>query len=219
MNYRDRRHAGRQLALALEPFSGCPDLVILALPRGGVPVALEVALALAAPLDVFVVRKLGVPGQPELAMGAIASGAVQVLNGEVIHALGIPDRRVAEVAARELAELHRRELAYRGQRAAPELEGRVVILVDDGLATGSTMRAAVAALRRLAPQQIVVAVPVGAASTVASLELDADQVICLLMPDDFLAVGDWYDDFAQTSDDEVRRLLDAAARSLAERSS
>jgi putative phosphoribosyl transferase len=215
MRFPDRRAAGRLLGRQLEEFAGRADVLVLALPRGGVPVACEIARTLAAPLDVFVVRKLGVPGQEELAMGAIATGGVRVLNGEVVRALEISPDQIEEIAEREERERQRRELAYRGLRGFSEIEGRTVILVDDGLATGSTMRAAVAALRRLSPQQIVIAVPVGARSTCDSLALDADRVVCLHSPPDLFSVGEWYADFAQTTDQEVRQLLEEAAQARA----
>ena len=210
--FEDRTEAGRRLAAGLAGYSGRSDLVVLALQRGGVPVAYEVARALDAPLDVFLVRKLGVPGQPELAMGALASGGVRVLNEDVIRALCIPEAAIDEVARREQAELQRRELAYRDGRSAPEVEGRTAILIDDGLATGSSMRAAAAALRAKRPARIVVAVPVAAAETCAELEAEVDEVVCLRTPEPFYAVGLWYDDFEQTTDDEVRDLLARAAR-------
>jgi putative phosphoribosyl transferase len=188
--------------------------LVLALPRGGVPVGLEVAQALGAPLDVFLVRKLGVPGHRELAMGALASGGVRVLNPAVVDALGLPGAVLDAVAAREQAELERRARAYRGDRPPPDVRGRTVVLVDDGLATGSTMRAAAAALRRLGPARLVAAVPVAAPETCAALRADADvdAVVCAVTPARFLAVGVWYEDFAQTTDDEVRRLLRLAAQ-------
>jgi predicted phosphoribosyltransferase len=208
---RDRRQAGRRLAQKLGDYAGRSDVIVLGLPRGGMPVALEVARALAAPLDVFVVRKLGVPGHRELAMGAIASGGVRVLNDEVVRLLGIPPERLDAVVAEERRELERREVLYRGNRAPLDLQGRTVILVDDGLATGSTMRAAVAAARRLHPQRVVVAVPVGSRSACEVLAAEADQVICLSMPEPFGSVGQWYEIFGQTSDEEVRELLAEAA--------
>ncbi len=211
MLYRDRREAGRFLARQLTEYAGRPDVVVLALPRGGVPVAYEVARALGAPLDVFLVRKLGLPGHEELAMGAIASGGVRVLNEDVVHALGISEDVVATVVAEELQELKRRERAYRGNRPAPDVRGKTVILIDDGLATGSTMRAAVAALRQQGPARIVVAVPVGAPETCAELQEEADEAICAQTPDPFYAVGLWYRDFSQTTDEEVRDLLERAA--------
>ena len=210
MRFRDRTDAGQQLAKRLSRFANRSDVVVLALPRGGVPVGYEVARALHAPLDVFLVRKLGLPGHEELAMGAIATGGVRVVNDEVVRRLGVPEAMIDEVAAEELKELKRRERSYRADRSAPNVKDRTVILVDDGLATGSTMRAAVAALRRLHPAWIVVAVPVGAADTCATLAEEADEVVCVSMPEPFYAVGSWYEDFGQTSDDEVRALLDAA---------
>jgi putative phosphoribosyl transferase len=208
--FRDRTEAGQLLAEQLTAYAGRPDVLVLALPRGGVPVASEVARALGAPLDVFVVRKLGVPGHEELAMGAIASGGVCMLNDDVVQALRIPRQVIEAVAARELRELERRERAYRGDRPAPEVRGRTVILVDDGLATGSTMRAAVAALRRLGPSRIVVAVPTAAPATCEEFRHEADECVCDITPDPFYAVGLWYEDFSQTTDDEVRELLERA---------
>jgi putative phosphoribosyl transferase len=207
MRFRDRSDAGQQLAARLSEYADRTDVLVLALPRGGVPVGWEVARALHAPLDVFLVRKLGVPGHEELAMGAIASGGVRVLNEDALHALHISDEVIEEVAAEELRELARRERLYRGDRPTPDVRGRTILLVDDGLATGSSMRAAVAALRRLGPARIVVAVPVGAADTCTSLRDDADDVVCVFTPEPFCAVGMWYDEFEQTSDDEVRDLL------------
>jgi predicted phosphoribosyltransferase len=207
MFFQDRHDAGRQLAGHLQPYAGRPDVIVLALPRGGVPVGYEVARALGAPLDVFLVRKLGVPGHEELAMGAIASGGVRVLNEDVVSELRISDRWVDTVAARELAELRRREEAYRDGRPAPDVRGKVAILVDDGLATGASMRAAVGALQRLGPARVVVAVPLGAAQTCRELGQIADEVVCAETPDPFYAVGTWYRDFDQTTDDEVRELL------------
>jgi putative phosphoribosyl transferase len=203
----DRHDAGRRLAaeLARRPPLAAP--VVLALPRGGVPVGWEVARALAAQLDVMVVRKLGVPGHEELAMGAIASGGVRVVSNEVVHALAIPERVIAEAALAQEDELLRRERAYRGERPPVPLQGRTVILVDDGLATGSTMQAAVAAVRASSPRRVVVAVPVAPAETCRVLREQADEVVCLLNPTRFRAVGDWYADFSQTEDDEVRELL------------
>jgi predicted phosphoribosyltransferase len=211
MRYRDRREAGRILGERLAALAGRPDVVVLGLPRGGVPVAWEVARRLAAPLDVFVVRKLGLPGHEELAMGAIASGGVRVLNPEVV-ATGVGREEIEEVTARERGELERRERLFRGDRPPLPVAGRTVVLVDDGLATGSTMRAAVRALRKQDARQIVVAVPVGAASTCAELQEEADQVVCVATPAPFRAVGLWYDDFDQTTDDEVRELLDRGAQ-------
>lgn len=205
--FKDRREAGRQLAKLLDMYGGRNDVVVLALPRGGVPVGFEVASALGAPLDVFVVRKLGVPWQPELAMGAIASGGVRVLDQNILRSARVTTADIDRVTAEESAELARREAAFRGDRPRVELAGKVVVLVDDGLATGSTMRAAVAALRRERPSRIVVAVPVGAPETCDSMRSVADDVICAMMPARFDAVGYWYEDFSQTSDDEVRGLL------------
>ena len=214
--FQDRAEAGRLLAERLAGYAGRPDVMVFALPRGGVPVAFEIVRTLQVPLDVFFVRKLGVPGHEELAMGAIASGGVWVLNEDVIQALKPPSHVIQAVAARELQELERRERAYRGERPALEVRGRIVILVDDGLATGSTMRAAVAALRRLGPDLIVVAVPTAAPSACAELGLEADECICCITPDPFYAVGTWYEDFSQTSDEEVRDLLEwATAGTLA----
>ncbi len=208
--FADRRDAGRRLARALAHLAGTPGLLVLALPRGGVPVAYEVARALDAELDLMLVRKLGTPGQPELAMGAIASGGVEVLNPRVVAALGIPDALIRETARREYRELKRREHAYRGDRPPPAIEGRTVILVDDGLATGSTMRAAVQALKTQNPARIVVAVPVAPPDTLATLAEEVDEAIALLTPDHFAAVGQWYHDFSQTSDQEVIELLQKA---------
>jgi erythromycin esterase-like protein/adenine/guanine phosphoribosyltransferase-like PRPP-binding protein len=211
MMFRDRRHAGRLLAAALASHSSRDDVLVLALPRGGVPVAFEVARVLRAPLDVFLVRKLGAPDQEELAMGAIASGGVRVINDEIVRMLRIDAAQIDAVARREQRELDRRERAYRGDRPEPDMAGKVVIVVDDGLATGATMRAAVQALRARAPAQVIVAVPVGAADTCAMLRREADAVVCLHRPDPFVGVGAWYDDFGQTTDEEVRELLASAA--------
>jgi len=211
MLFRDRTEAGQILAEKLAAYAHCPDVLVLALPRGGVPVGYEVAQALHAPLDVFLVRKLGLPGQEELAMGAIASGGIRVLNEEVIDKLNIPEEVIDAVAAEEQQELIRRERSYRDGRPPPDVRGRTVILVDDGLATGSTMRAAVAALRQQGPACIVVAVPVGAAETCAELQRQADKVVCVHTPEPFYAVGAWYEDFSQTTDEEVRDLLTRAA--------
>ena len=205
--FRNRRDAGRQLATALGRYAGQPSLLVLALPRGGVPVGYEVARALHAPLDVFVVRKLGVPGHEELAMGAIATGGVRVLARDVIDSLGLMERDIAAVAAQEQVELEQREHAFRDGRPAPDVRGRTVILVDDGLATGSTMRAALLALRAQSPARLVVAVPVGAPDTCKAMRRDADDVICAATPEPFMAVGAWYADFTQTDDAEVRELL------------
>jgi putative phosphoribosyl transferase len=205
--FRDRREAGDVLARKLDRYAGREDVLVLALPRGGVPVAYEVAKALAAPLDVFVVRKLGVPGRRELAMGALASSGVVVLDQGVIRSLGIGETEIQRMVAVELRELERREKAYRGDRELPELGGRTVILVDDGLATGSTMRAATLAVREQHPARIVVAAPVAAAETCEELRREVDDVVFAATPRPFHAVGAWYHDFSQTSDDEVRELL------------
>lgn len=209
--FRDRAEAGRALAANLRAYAGRDDVLVLALPRGGVPVGDEVARALGAPLDVFIVRKLGVPGQEELAMGAIATGGVRVLNEFVVRQLGIAGHVIDAVARREQAELERRAREYRGDRPPPEVRGRTVILVDDGLATGATMRAAAAALRRQGPARVVVAVPVAAAETCDALADEVDEVVCTLTPEPFYGVGMWYEDFAQTTDAEVRARLSRAA--------
>jgi predicted phosphoribosyltransferase len=211
--FRDRRDAGRKLAQELKEYANRPDVVVLALPRGGVPVAYEVAKALKAPLDIFLVRKLGVPGHEELAMGAIASGGVRVLNDTVVDALNIPERLIDAVAEKEQRELERRERAYRGDRPKPEVRGKTVILVDDGLATGASMRAAVEALRAQDPARIVVAVPTAAPETCEAFEDTVEEVVCAETPQPFFGVGFWYQDFSQTSDEEVRTLL-ARAQSL-----
>jgi putative phosphoribosyl transferase len=211
-HFRDRADAGRELARHLKEYAGRPDVLALALPRGGVPVAYEVARALDAPLDVFVVRKLGVPGQKEFAMGAIASGGMRVLNNDVVRQLDIPPDALDQVVLRELTELQRREREYRGERPPPDVSGRAVIVIDDGLATGSTMRAAVLALRQLRPAEVVVAVPVAAAETCDEFRDEVDRVVCAVTPEPFRAVGLWYEDFSQTSDEEVRELLDRLFR-------
>jgi putative phosphoribosyl transferase len=208
--YRTRRHAGEELARHLTHLKG-QDVVVLALPRGGVPVAFEVARGLDAPLDVFVVRKLGMPGHPEFAMGAIASGGVRVLNDEVVRLYRIPQQVVDAIATEEHTELERRERAYRHYRPALEVRGRTVVLIDDGLATGSTMKAAVEAVRALGPARIIVAVPVGSPDTCREFATIADDIVCARAPEDFAAVGQWYDDFRQTTDEEVRELLHAAS--------
>jgi predicted phosphoribosyltransferase len=209
--FADRREAGRELAVQLSHHRGDPNVIVLGLPRGGVPVAYEVAATIDAPLDVFVVRKLGVPGHEELAMGAIASGGVLVLNDDVVRALKIPDDVIRRVADQEERELLRRERSYRGDRPPLDLQGRTAILVDDGLATGSSMLAAIQALRRLEPARIVVAVPAAPRSTCRELQALVDEVICATNPEPFYAVGQAYRNFDQTSDDEVRELLRAAA--------
>ena len=212
MIFRDRTDAGRQLAARLTRYAERTDVLVLALPRGGVPVAYEVAKALKAPLDVFLVRKLGVPGHEELAMGAIASGGVRVLNEDLVDYLRIPDEVIDAVAAVEQRELERRERAYRDDRPPPDVKDRIVILVDDGLATGSTMRAAAAALRLQKPRRIVVAVPVSSAETCEELRSEVDEIVCAVTPEHFQGVGLWYEDFSQTSDEEVRELLKRATQ-------
>lgn len=211
MPFRDRHDAGAQLAAKLAGYAGDPNVLVLGLPRGGVPVAYEVARALGAPLDVFVVRKLGVPGHRELAMGAMASGGVRVLNRDVIEGLKISREVVDSVASEEWREIERQEKAYRGNAPAPERKGRTIIVADDGLATGSTMRAAVRALRESGPARIIVAVPVAAAETARKLRTEADSVVTLSEPADFRAVSMWYQDFSQTTDEEVRGLLEDGA--------
>jgi putative phosphoribosyl transferase len=208
--FRNRREAGCRLAAELADIG--PDPLVLALPRGGVPVAAEVARALGAPLDVFLVRKLGVPGHEELAMGAIASGGSRVLNDTILRDLGLGARDIAAAEAREARELARREAIYRGSRPFPDLRGRTVIVVDDGLATGATMRAAVTALRQLGPGAIVVAVPVAPPDTLALLRREADDVVCVLSPEPFGGVGRWYESFPQMSDAEVQALLERASK-------
>ena len=205
--FADRREAGRELGRLLTRAVKPGEAIVLALPRGGVPVGYEIARALEIPLDVFLVRKLGTPGHPELAMGAIASGGIRVLNDEVVQALNIPQQQIDAVAAQEQRELERRDAAYRQGRSLPELTNRSVILVDDGLATGSTMKAAVQAVKQQSPKRIIVAVPVGALDTCRVLGDMADEVICARTPQPFSAVGQWYRDFSQTSDDEVMSLL------------
>ena len=207
--FTDRRHAGRVLASRLTKYAGRGDVIVLALPRGGVPVAYEVAAALGAPMDVFLVRKLGTPGHRELAMGAIASGGVRVVNEDVVQWYGISEAAIDRIAREEQEELERRERAYRDDRPAPDLTNRIVVLIDDGLATGSTMRAAVQAVRARCPARVVIAVPVGAPQTCAELAVSADEVICARMPEPFSAVGQWYRDFEQTTDEEVQQLLSA----------
>jgi predicted phosphoribosyltransferase len=209
--FRDRAEAGRVLAEQLAAYADRPDVIVLALPRGGVPVGYEVAQALHAPLDVFLVRKLGVPGHEELAMGAVATGGVRVLNEQVLRALHIPEQVIDAVARWELEELARRERLYRGDRPPPDVHGRTVILVDDGLATGSTMLAAVRALRQQQPARIVVAVPIASSDTCELLRDEVDDVICAATPDPFYAVGLWYENFEQLTDEEVRELLARAA--------
>jgi putative phosphoribosyl transferase len=211
--YRDRREAGQYLAKKLTDYAGRSDVLVLALPRGGVPVAYEVVRALGAPLDVFLVRKLGVPGHEELAMGAIASGGLVLLNQEMVRALGIGPSLINEVISTQRAELERRDRQYRGDRPPPDVRGKMAILIDDGLATGASMRAAVAALRQRHPARIVVAVPIAAPSTCAELGEEVDEIVCARTPEPFRAVGLWYEDFTQTTDEEVRDLLRRARES------
>lgn len=205
--FRDRTEAGQFLATKLESYSNRPDVLVLALPRGGVPVGAEVARRLNVPLDVFVVRKLGLPGHPELAMGAIATGGVRVLNGDVIDSLRIPESVIDAVAAQEQQELERRARAYRDDLPPPDVQGKTVILVDDGIATGSTMIAAIAALRQLDAGRIIVAAPIIARSTFYQIHNAADEVATLIAPEEFYGVGQWYENFSQTTDDEVSQLL------------
>jgi putative phosphoribosyl transferase len=210
MRFRDRQHAGQVLAERMTQYAGRENVIVLALPRGGVPVGFEVARSLGVPLDVFVVRKLGLPGHKELAMGAIATGGVTVVNEDVVRSFGISDATLRAAADREVIELRRRESLYRGDAPPLELEGWVAILVDDGLATGSTMRAAIAALRHLGPKEVVVAVPTAAPETCAEVGRLVDAIVCASTPEPFYAVGLWYENFVQTTDDEVRELLSLA---------
>lgn len=207
MIFKDRTDAGRKLAAQLTRYANRGDVLLLALPRGGVPVAYQVAKQLKAPLDVFLVRKLGVPGYEELAMGAIAEGGVRVINEELVNYLGIPDEVIEGVAAVQQRELERRARAYRGNRPPPDVEDRIVILIDDGLATGSTMRAAAAALRPQKSRRLVVAVPVSSSETCDEFRSEVDEIVCAVTPQHFQGVGAWYQDFSQTSDEEVRELL------------
>ena len=216
MIYHDRSDAGRRLAARLAHHAGDPSLLVLGLPRGGVPVAAEVADALGAPLDVYVVRKLGLPGQRELAMGAIASGGVRVMNERVLVAAGVTPVEVEEVIREEQRELERRERALRGDRPAPEVEGRTIVFVDDGIATGSTMRAAIAALRARGAGKVVAAVPIAASETCAEFAEEVDEIVCAATPDPVRAISLWYEDFDQTTDAEVRELVERAARRDAE---
>ena len=210
--FKDRRDAGRKLAQKLSVNAGKPDILVLALPRGGVPVAYEVALALSAPLDVFIVRKLGLPGREELAMGAVASGGVRVLNGDIVRMLSIPEEVINIVVKRELRELKRREELYRGNRPTPEVRERTILLIDDGLATGASMRAAIAGLRAQDPARIVVAVPAAAPEACEAFQAEVDEIVCAITPEPFYGVGRWYEDFSQVTDEEVRMLLEEANR-------
>jgi predicted phosphoribosyltransferase len=209
--FQDRSEGGRLLAQALRQYEGRPDVVVLALPRGGVPVAYEVAKALKAPLDVFIVRKLGVPGHEELAMGAIATGGVRILNDEVVRQLNVPPQMIELTTMREQQELERRERLYRGDKPAPDVRGKTVIVVDDGLATGSTMKVALAALRQQQPAKLIAAAPIAPPDTCESLQEVADEVVCAVTPEPFMAVGAWYRRFDQTTDEEVRDLMKRAA--------
>jgi predicted phosphoribosyltransferase len=212
--FKDRRDAGRKLAQKLSAYAGQQNGLILALPRGGVPVAYEVALALNIPLDIFIVRKLGVPGREELAFGAIASGGIRVLNSDVVRMLSIPDEVINFVAKRELQELQRRESIYRGDRSSLEFRDHTVILIDDGLATGASMRAAVAGLRSQNPARVVIAVPAAAPETCEAFKAEVDEVICAITPELFYGVGRWYEDFSQVTDEQVRVLLEEANRQI-----
>jgi putative phosphoribosyl transferase len=205
--FQDRYEAGEFLAEQLTEYANKPDVIVLALPRGGVPVAAQVARRLNVPLDVFVVRKLGLPGYPELAMGAIASGGVRVFNGDVINSLRVPDEVINSVTAEEFQELQRRERLYRDDLPSPEVEGKTVIIIDDGIATGSTMVAAISALRQLNAKRIIVATPTVASAIYDELQKYADDIMAVLVPTEFYGVGQWYEDFSQTTDEEVRALL------------
>ncbi|HXZ03275.1 MAG TPA: phosphoribosyltransferase [Ktedonobacteraceae bacterium] len=208
--FHDRKEAGKLLAAQLTGYANKQDVIVLALPRGGVPVGFEIAKALHVPLDIIVVRKLGVPGQEELAMGAIATGGVRILNKDVVQYLDIPSNMIDKIAANEQQELERRERLYRGDRPAYAVQGRTVILVDDGIATGATMHAAVAAIKQRQPARIIIAVPTAAPSTCDEFALEVDELVCVLRPEPFIAVSYWYRQFSQTSDEDVRRLLERA---------
>jgi putative phosphoribosyl transferase len=212
--FKDRRDGGRKLAQKLSVYASQPNMLILALPRGGVPVAYEVALTLNVSLDIFLVRKLGLPGREELAIGAIASGGVRILNTDIIRMLSVPEEVINFVARKELQELQRRERLYRGHRPSPEVRDRKVILIDDGLATGASMRAAVAGLRAQHPSRIIIAVPAAAAETCDALRSEVDDVICAITPEPFYGVSRWYEDFSQVTDEEVRTLLENANHQL-----
>ena len=212
--FQNRRDAGQKLSQKLSHYASRPDVIVLALPRGGVPVGYEVSRALHVPLDIFIVRKLGLPGQEELAIGAIASGGIRVLNEDILRMLPLPSELIERVAQRELQELQRRERLYRGDRPPPDVRDRTVILVDDGLATGASMRAAVQALRAQNPKRIVVAVPTAAPEACEAFEKEVDEVVCAITPEPFLGVGRWYEDFSQTTDEGVRLFLEDARRQL-----
>ena len=207
MIFQDRNDAGKLLARKLEQYAGKSDVLVLAIPRGGVPVAFQVAATLGAPMDVFVVRKLGVPSQPELAFGAIASGGIRILDEQIVDSMGVSEPEIEQIAAEQRAELNRRERVYRGRRAPLHIENKTVILVDDGIATGASTRAAIAALRQLKPARIVLAAPIAPASTCWNLRREVDEVVCLDAPETFYAIGQFYEDFSQVSDDEVTALL------------
>ncbi|MDM9381352.1 phosphoribosyltransferase [Chlorogloeopsis sp. ULAP01] len=207
IKFHDRAEAGKMLARRLAAYANRPDVLVVALPRGGVPVAFEVAEALHAPLDICIVRKLGVPHHKELAMGAIAAGGIRVLNYDVISWLGISSKTIDEVATKELRELQRRDHVYRGERPPLDVRNRIVILLDDGIATGSTIRAAIAILRQQHPQRIVVAVPVAPLATCQELQTEVEEIVCLSTPEPLYAIGLWYENFSQTTDEEVRELL------------
>jgi putative phosphoribosyl transferase len=215
MLFLNRFQAGKTLATHLKHYAGRTDLIVLALPRGGVPVAFEIARALKAPLDAFIVRKLGTPGEEELAMGAIAAGGIRVINESIVRSLNIPDWAIEEVSAKERVELERRELLYRPTNTPINLKGRTAILVDDGLATGATMRAAILAVKSQGPAKVVVAVPVADIEVFQELAKEVDELVCAATPHPLLGVGRWYEDFSQTSDEEVRRLLALASRDAA----
>ena len=212
--FTDRRDAGKVLAQKLSAYAGQTDVIVLALPRGGVPVAYEVALTLNAPLDVFLVRKLGLPGREELAIGAIASGGIRVLNEDIIRVLGVPEEVINIVARNELQELGRREHNYRGDRPAPELHNRKVILIDDGLATGASMRAAVVGVRAQHPARIVIAVPAASPELCNAFQFEVDEMVCAMTPEPFYGLSRWYEDFSQTTDAEVRMFLEEANHQL-----
>lgn len=216
--FRDRTEAGRQLALQLTHYANCDKVVVIALPRGGVPVAFEVAKALKVPLDICLVRKLGVPGHRELAMGAIAAGGVRVLNYEVVSWLGISRRTIERVAARELRELQRRDRVYRGDRTPPDIQDHTVLLIDDGVATGSTIRAAIAVLREQQPKRIVAAIPVTSLEVYRELKAEVDEVVCVMTPEPFYSIALWYENFAQTTDEEVHNCLEISLGSSNQKS-
>jgi len=212
--FKDRRDAGRILARKLSAYAGQTDVIVLALPRGGVPVAYEVALALNAPLDIFLVRKLGLPGREELAIGAIASGGIRVLNEDIIRVLSVPEEVINIAVRNELQELERREHTYRGNRPAPDLRDRKVILIDDGLATGASMRAAVVGVRAQHPARLVIAVPAAAPELCNAFQFEVDEMVCAMTPEPFYGLSRWYEDFSQTTDAEVRMFLEEANHQL-----